>query len=175
MFYDLIESRRSIRDFNDSPIEWEKIELLKKAALLAPTSKNKQSVDFVFVENKATLNTLSEAKNKGGSFIKNAALGIVVVANSQIDDVWVEDAAVASTYLVLMAENLDLASCWSQIRRRFNDNEGNLLATDVVKKILKIPQSYEVLSIIAMGYKSDVYKAPKERDINQQRIHNEEF
>ncbi|MEG2144216.1 MAG: nitroreductase family protein [Oscillospiraceae bacterium] len=175
MIYDLMSLRRSRRTYSQKPIEKEKIELFKKAALLAPTSKDKQSVEFVFTENKVLLKKLSEAKNKGGDFIKDAALAVTIMSDSLIDDVWIEDAAVAGAHLMLLAEEMGLSCCWSQIRRRFNDDEGNMMANDIVKRILSIPQKYEVLSILAIGNRSDIPEEFPTRTINPQRIHIEKF
>ena len=45
-----IQTRKSVRDFLDTPIEEEKIELLMKAAMAAPSAMNSQPWEFVIVE-----------------------------------------------------------------------------------------------------------------------------
>lgn len=45
---DLLKQRRSIRKFQQKPIEEEKVEALKKALLLAPSSKNIKPLEFIF-------------------------------------------------------------------------------------------------------------------------------
>ncbi|MEG1972820.1 MAG: nitroreductase family protein, partial [Oscillospiraceae bacterium] len=171
MLYDLLTSRRSRRIYDAKPIVKEKIEVLKKSALIIPTSKNRQTVELVFTENKILLSKLAEAKNRGGDFIKNSALAITIMSDSLVDDVWVEDAAVAGAQLMLVAEDLGLSCCWCQIRRRFNDDEGNMMANDIVKRILGIPQKYEVLSILAIGNRSEENEEFATRIPNPQKIH----
>ncbi len=73
MLLDLMKQRRSIRKYTDKKIEKEKIEMLLQAALLAPTSKNKQGWEFIVIEDKDTLAKLSNVKNKGGFMIKDSS------------------------------------------------------------------------------------------------------
>ncbi len=49
MFMDLITSRRSIRRFKTDKVETEKIELLKEAALRAPSSRGSNPWEFIFI------------------------------------------------------------------------------------------------------------------------------
>jgi len=78
MFLSLAQSRRSIRKYQDKPIESEKIDSLVEAVLRAPTSMGKNSWEFVVVTDPGLLQKLSSAKPHGATFLKNAALGIVV-------------------------------------------------------------------------------------------------
>ena len=47
MFLSLAQSRRSIRKYQDKPLESEKIDSLVEAVLRAPTSMGKNSWEFV--------------------------------------------------------------------------------------------------------------------------------
>ncbi|MGB5420978.1 MAG: nitroreductase family protein, partial [Desulfobacterales bacterium] len=49
MFFELIEKRRSIRQFTNGAIEAAKIDRLKEAALRAPSSRGSNHWEFVFV------------------------------------------------------------------------------------------------------------------------------
>ena len=150
MFLSLAQSRRSIRKYQSRPIEPEKIDSLVEALLRAPTSRGKNSWEFVVVTDSALLQNLSSAKPHGSSFLKNAALGIVVCANPQISDVWIEDASIASTFIHLAAASLELGSCWIQIRERMNDDTQS--AEAYIAEILNLPAHIKVVSIIAIGY-----------------------
>ncbi len=122
MFLSLAQSRRSIRKYQDKPVESEKIDRLVEALLRAPTSMGKNSWEFVVVTDRSLLKKLSGAKPHGSAFLKNAALGIVVCGNPQIADIWIEDASIASIYIHLAAASLELGSCWIQIRERKHDD-----------------------------------------------------
>jgi len=96
-FREIIQTRRSIRKFTSDLVESEKIESLLEAALLAPSGKRMYPCDFIVVDNEATLEKLSQAKAHGAALIKNAPIAIVVIADTTKYDIWVEDAAIAST------------------------------------------------------------------------------
>lgn len=47
----ILESRRSVRKFSSQKVEKEKLDLLMRAALLAPTGRNAQPLFFVILQN----------------------------------------------------------------------------------------------------------------------------
>lgn len=175
MLLDLMVKRRSIRKYTNKKIEAEKIEMLKKSALLSPTSKNKQGWEFIFIENKETLEKLSRVKNKGGFMIKDAALSIVVTVKSTDNDVWIEDGSIAATHIYLMAEELGLGCCWVQLRNRYNDDEGNIKASELTRDILSVPQDMEVLCLLSIGYKEESPKPTNLEDLKYSKIHYEKW
>lgn len=152
-FMDLIRSRRSIRRFTSEAIEPEKIELLQEAALRAPSSRGFNPWRFIFVDDSDRLERLSRAKPHGAGFLKNAPLGIVVCADSQKSDVWVEDAAIATIFIQLAAHSLGLGSCWIQIRKRMYDE--NRSAQAYIAGLLDIPENLSVSSMVAVGYPAE--------------------
>ena len=147
---EILKKRRSVRSYKKNEVEAEKIRILIQAALLSPTSRNFQPWEFVVVTDKDTLVKLSRSKEDGSGFLKNAPMCIVVMADPDKSDVWVEDASIASIIIQLTAESLGLSSCWIQIRKRMHGN--NLTAEQYVREILKIPENRNVESIIAVGY-----------------------
>jgi len=96
MFMDLIANRRSIRRFSGDKVEAQKVELLKEAALRAPSSRGVNPWEFIFITDRNLLAKLSAAKPHGSTFLKDAPLGIVVCADPEKSDVWVEDASIAT-------------------------------------------------------------------------------
>jgi nitroreductase len=150
MFLSLVQKRRSIRRYLDQPVESEKIDRLVEAALRSPSSRGFNPWEFVLVTDSGLLEKLSKAKPHGASFLKNAPLGIVVCADPEKSDVWIEDASIASIILHLAAESLDLGSCWIQIRKRMHDQTRT--AEQYIRKVLNIPENLNVESIIAIGY-----------------------
>lgn len=65
---ELLRKRRSVRQFQDRPVEPEKTELLKEAVLRSPSSRNFDPWEFVFVEDKSLLEALSKSKPHGAGF-----------------------------------------------------------------------------------------------------------
>jgi len=95
----MIEKRRSIRKFEQRPVEQEKVERLIEAALRSPSSRGFCPWEFVIVTDRTRLADLSRSKEHGSSFLKNAPLCIVVCADPEKSDVWVEDASIASIFI----------------------------------------------------------------------------
>jgi len=159
---DILRNRRSIRRYKDREIETEKIELLKEAALRSPSSRSINSWRFLFVTDKAKLEELSRAKESGSSFLKGAGLRVVVCAVQAESDVWVEDCSIAAIILQLTGQSLGLGSCWIQIRKRMHSS--NLTSEDYIKRVLDLPENFNVESMIAFGYPDeDKEPVPKEQ------------
>ena len=118
-FSELIKNRRSMRKFTDEELTQDQVVTLMKAALMSPSSKRSNSWQFVVIDDKEVLKELSHCKEQASSFIADAALAIVVMADPLASDVWIEDASIASIMIQLQAEDLGLGSCWVQVRERF--------------------------------------------------------
>jgi len=173
MFLDLLRKRRSIRRFLDRDVEQEKINLLIEAALRAPSSRGLNPWEFIIVKDKDILKALSKAKPHGAGFLKDAALGIVVCADPQRADTWIEDCAIASILIQLAAEDLGLGSCWVQIRMRTHNE--NISADQYVKEVLGIPESFRVESIIAIGYPAETKPPHPKNSLSYSKIHYNRF
>ncbi len=148
-FEQLVAKRRSQRRFLHAEIDPEQVQMMLRAALLSPTSRNGQSWQFVVVDDRTDLLKLSDVKESGAAFIKDAALAVVVMGNPILNDCWVEDGSIAAISMQYQAEDLGLASCWVQIRgRRLSDGT---TSAEVVRGILDIPDELDVLCIVAVG------------------------
>lgn len=164
----ILQNRRSIRKFKDEKIEEDTLKKIMQAALLAPSSKNKKPVELVVVEDKETIQELKKCKAKGAEGLTTASCAIVVIADSELGDVWVEDASIAAILIQLAAEELGLGSVWIQMRKRFNDNGD---AEDEVRKVLDIPENYGVLCIIGLGHKDEEKKPYDTKSLDFSKVH----
>lgn len=165
---EILRDRRSIRRYKDRQIEEEKIEQLKEAALRAPSSRGINPWRFVFVTDKPMLEKLSSAKESGSSFLKGAAIGVVVAAKQGESDVWVEDCSIASIILQLAGCSLGLGSCWIQIRNRRHSS--SMSAEDYVKQTLGLPDEFLVECIISFGYPDEVKRPVAAADLERSKI-----
>lgn len=150
MFIDLLRTRRSVRKFQDKPVEKEKIDLLVESMLRSPSSRGLNPWEFVVVTDPVILGDLAKAKPHGASFIKNAPLAIVVCADPAKCDVWVEDCSIAALIVHLAATDLGLGSCWVQLRLREHDT--GITSEEYVKKLLGLGDNMVVDAVIAIGY-----------------------
>ena len=164
----LMMKRRSVRKFKEEKPSDETIQKIVKAGLLAPTSKNNKSVEFIVVDDKDTILKLKDCRSIGTIGLETAPCAIVVFADSEKSDVWAEDASIAASYIQLRAEDLGLGSVWIQMRNRTNENGSS---ENEVRRVLNIPEKYGVLCIIALGKKNENIKAYTENDIDKSRVH----
>ena len=173
-FNDIIYNRRSIRKFTDKPVEKEKTDRIVRAGLLAPSGKRMFPAEFIVVDDKQILKAISESKEHGARFIKDAPLAIVVAADTKKYDVWIKDPAVAATFILLAAENEGLGACWVQMRQRFSKDGKS--ATENLSTILNLKPGFEILSVIGMGYKAESGEPHSDDELKYERVyHNKLF
>ena len=170
---DLLRTRRSIRKYKNKAIEKEKVDTILKAALLAPSSRKRRPWEFVVVPDKEMLQTLSQCRESSAKFLGAAPLAIVVAADPEVCDVWIEDCSIAAIIMQLTAHSLGLGSCWIQVRERFTSKQEK--TEDYIKKALGIPETYHVECIVAVGYPGEEKKSYDDKDLLEEKIHSERF
>ena len=166
---DMMLKRRSVRRYKDEEIKKEDLDKILKAALLAPTSRNRKPCNFLVVENKKTLEKLSKSKETGAEMLANCSKAIVVVANTMISDTWIEDSSIALTYMHLMASSIDVGSCWVQIHLRKNSAGED--TEKVVKEIVGIDDYFRIVGILALGIPDGEVKPHTLEDLDKSKIH----
>lgn len=168
-FSELITQRRSMRKFTDELLTPSEVETILRAGLKAPASKSKNPWEFVVIEDKAMMRLLAQCKQHSASFIAEAAVAVVVVADTTKSDVWIEDAAIATIYMQLQAEDLGLGSCWVQCRNRVT--ESGIASEDYVRQLLGVPDYMDVLAVVAIGHKAQQRKPFDEEKLQWEKVH----
>ena len=169
MFLSLVQKRRSIRRYQEKPVEAEKIDRLMEIALRSPSSRGVNPWEFIVVTDPTLLEKLSKAKPHGASFLKNAPLGMVVCVDPEKCDVWVEDAAIASVFIHLAAESIGLGSCWIQIRKRMYNQTKT--SQEYIGELLNIPKRLNVESIIAIGYPAEKKTPHRKEELQYEKVY----
>jgi nitroreductase len=146
----LFLKRRSIRKFKDRKIEKGKVKQLIQAALLPPSSHGRYPCRHIVVDDKKLILQLSKSKIHGSAFMSNAPLAIIVIADKKRSDAWVEDASIASTYIMLIAEWMGLGCCWIKTRERKHSESKS--SEEFIREKFDIPDHFGVLAILALGY-----------------------
>ena len=159
-----IFTRRSIRKYEDRPVEDEKIEKLLRAAMAAPSAMNQQPWEFYVVKSKEKIKELA-GTSPFAAFVGKAPLAIVICQKNgfspaaQFKDV---DCSIASENLWLMATELGLGAVWigtapaeSRIER--------------VGKVLGLPKNLKAFSLFAIGYPAEEKDAVDRYD--EKRVH----
>ena len=169
-----ILGRVSVRRYADRPVDDEQVSALLHAAMSAPSGVNRQPWEFIVVDDKELLKSLSVCKPVAAQFIAEAALAVVVCADPLKSDVWIEDASIASIYMQLQAEDLGLGSCWVQVRERMSAGESQT-SGEYISQLLDIPQPLQVLSVIAFGHKGMERKPFNEDNLQWEKVHMQKF
>lgn len=158
-----------MRKFTDEELTQEQVELLLRAALMSPSSHRSTGWEFIAVDDKQTLAQLAESKDSGAAFVAEAPLAIVVAANPEVTDAWVEDASIAALMIQLQAEDLGLGSCWAHMHNRHAAD--GTPANDVIHELLGLPENLQVLCVIAVGHKGMERKPFNEEHLQWEKVH----
>ena len=155
-FNDVILKRHSVRHYTDQPVERELIDQLIAVAQTAPSSKNCKSSAFMVIDDPDTIRALSQMRTSGCAFMDKAPVVIVVLGDSELSDMWVENSSISATFLQLAATANGLGSCWVQVRGRERSKDGSVPGTaeEYVKQLLGIVDGMSVLCLIALGYEA---------------------
>ncbi|MCQ2166983.1 MAG: nitroreductase family protein [Bacteroidales bacterium] len=157
-FKEIIARRHSVRKFTDQPVEREMIDEMIAEAMTAPSSRNTRSTGFMIVEDKSLLEAIAEMRESGSAFVKDAAAAIVVLGDAEKTDLWVDNASISTTFLMLSAVDKGLGSCWVHVngRPRSKTDASKGMAEDYLRELLGIKDNMKVLCVLALGYESEI-------------------
>ena len=154
-----IMTRTSIRQFKDQPVEQEKIDIMLKAAMAAPTAVNLQPWHFIVINDKKVIGQLA------GGQPTNAPLMIAVCGDTnkttmpdgkgKLPDFWVQDVSAATENLLLAAHALELGAVWTGVYPIME-------RTAEVANVLNCPQNIVPLAVVRIGY-PDEAPTPKDK------------
>lgn len=172
MLLDLAKKRRSTRKYTGEKVEKSTVDEIIKIAMLAPSSWGRKCVEFVIVEDKKTIQKLAQCKRIGAGSLKDADVAIVVIIDRSNCELWIEDGSVASTYILLAAEELGVGACWIHMRARDGQVKS---AEEEIQDLLGIPSKYGVLNVVALGQKGEFLSEHSEKDLPLSNVHQEKF
>jgi len=160
-----ILGRRSIRRFDERPVEKEKVSLILECAFAAPSAGNARPTHVVIVDDRPVLNALAEVLPYG-KMLSKAPLAFIVCADTSGSDIarlyWEEDCAAAMQNILLAAYALELGGVWLGVHHAPE-------SVHAVRNLIKIPDNIEVLGITAIGYPAE--KKDPHEGIPEGKIH----
>lgn len=171
-FLSFIKSRRSTRKFKDKSVEKETLVQILEAGQYAPSSCNSQMTHFIVVQNKnileelaklieqefsklkinsntekAIVNSIIASKHRNYVFHHNAPV-LIITANQIESGNNIADCSCALENMMLMANALNLGSCWINQLRWLNDNPTILQYLSE----LGLKKTERVYGALAVGY-----------------------
>lgn len=168
-----VRNRRSERKYDSTAVSRDKLDLILEAGLRSPTGNNFRETEFIVVEDRDVLGYLSGLRRFATRMLETAGAAIIVIADEEKSNLWIEDASIAMAYMHLAASALGLGSCWVQMRTRADDNGDDL--GDVLREKFSIPDNMGVLAILAVGNMGENKKKPARGNPDWDRVHFGEF
>ena len=160
-----ILSRRSVKKYQDKPVEKELLDTIVEAGLAAPSGLNKQSPIILVVTNKEVRDELSKLNAGKDPFFRSdpfyGAPAVLVVLADKSVPTYVYDGTLVMANMLLEAHSLGLGACWiHRAKETFETAEGKALL-----KKLGIEGDYEGIGNCIVGY-PDMTPADKPRKEN---------
>ena len=162
-FLELANKRFSVRKYLMKEVEQEKLDLIFKAANVAPTAANRQPVRYFVLRSKEALSKIKEVT----AYHFEAPLWILVAYDCDLSwknkhtqqDKGDIDSAIVITHMMLQATELGLGTCWIG---SFDANKA--------QTIFNLPSNFVPVAMFPLGYPDPEHKPSpsheKRDDIN---------
>ncbi len=169
-FEEIINTRRSIREYAKQDVSDEDILKILKAGMQAPGSRlGAEPWEFIVIKNKDTLAKIGEIKPR----VTDAPVAIVLIANTErafYKTVWQQDMGAAAENMLLEAVNLGLGGLWNGVAP---DEErmakiGKIVGIDDITDL-------KPYCIITVGYPAEGWENKFMDKFDESRIHYERY
>ncbi len=161
--------RRSIRRYQERPVENEKIDALIRCAAASPSAGNGRPAHFIVVRDRETLMRMSDI-HPYGTMLAKAPVAVVICGEKERSDLsslyWEQDCAAAMENLLVAAEGMGLGAVWLGVCHL--PDGGSAIA-----EVLQVPETVPVMGIASIGYPGEE-KRPHSGD-PQERLHLERW
>ena len=161
---DAVFKRRSIRKYTDQKVKSEVIEHLLKAAMAAPSARNRQPWEFVIIDDKEILAKIPDI-HPYAAMAAEAPAAILVCGKPNDEtskSYWVQDCAAATENILVEVATLDLGAVWCGIHPRKPREKG-------MRDLLGIPENVTPFSLVVIGHPAE-HKEPSDR-YDPARVH----
>lgn len=149
-----ILTRRSIRKFDDRPVERDILNMILQAGYYAPSGHNMQTWRFTVVENRKKIARLKEAalltakENRIYCYGFENPACVILISNDERNPDGCQDASCAAENIFLAANSYGIGTVWINMLMLLWNKEP-------VKSILdefRIPENHQIWCMVAMGY-----------------------
>jgi nitroreductase len=147
----VIKSRHSVRKFKQESLDEKAIQDALDCAAHAPTAMNRQPWLFGVVKNKETLQNIAKITDNG-KFIGDCAACFAIFGEKK-ETYYLEDCCAATENLILALQGYGISSCWVAGEKK--------AYADSVRKMLGVPETYVLVSLVAAGNPAEITIAKK--------------
>ncbi len=145
-----IHTRRSIRKYEDRPVDGESIRKLLAAAMSAPSARNAQPWRFVVIDEKPLLTEIGQI-NPNAKMAAVAPAAILICGDLSLEKsagYWVVDCAAAAQNLLLAAHALGLGAVWTGVFPREPRIKG-------LRRLCGLPEDVVPHTLIVLGHPAE--------------------
>jgi nitroreductase len=161
--FDAVRTMLAVRSYQETPVPQELVRRIVEAGRLTGSAKNAQPWHFIIIENRDTLRQIG-ALARTGPYVAQAPLAIAVAVEKS--PFAVSDASRAIEAMLLTAWSGGVGANWV----------GFVGSVDAVKPLLGIPETLDVLAVLAFGYPAAaVGRGKKKRKALAEVAHREQF
>lgn len=170
---DILQNRHSIRTYTNQPIPDDDIQTIINSGLLSASSRAIRPWELIVIKDKETLQKLALCRTGAAKMLENADAAIVVIADDSLSDVWIEDCSIVMSNMHLMADSLNIGSCW--IQGRLREASDGQTTEDYVRSLLNIPGNFRLEAILSLGMPAQHIAKTKLSELNYSKVHYETF
>ena len=175
-FSELLQTRRSIRQFEDKVVPLDTIREIIEESCLAPSAANKQPWKFIVVSNKDLIKRLSDeskknilalieqspdtANKKYEAAMRNPdfnvfynAPNLIYIIGPKLERNLYVDCTLAACYFMFCATARGLGTCWIGLGTSILDPE--------LLDLMGIPKDHEIVAPLILGYPKNIPDIPK--------------
>lgn len=168
-----IQTRRSIRKFEDRPVDHETIAQIVAAAAYAPSWKNTQVARYHVLENKEFQTKIAEEYTLGFSYnegtISHAPQVVVITALKGRSGIERDGSATTSkgdSWLMFDAGVAAQTFCLAAWEYGVGSVIMGIFDPDKVAELLNIPENETVVALIPIGYPAESPAAPPRKPVD---------
>lgn len=159
-----IFNRKSVRKYTERPVEKEKLEMLARAGMAAPSSRDRRPWEFIIVTDRAILDQMGDGLPLA-RMLKDTKQAIIVCGDTvKSNNAWQLDCSAAAQNILLAAESMGLGAVWTAAYPYPERMK-------VVRDALQLPEHIVPLTVIPIGYPTGIEK-PKDKFNKKQMHHN---
>ena len=160
-----IETRRSVRRYENKQIDDEIVKRLLSAAMNAPSAANEQPWEFIVIKDREMLDAIPTF-SPYARLVTHAPLGILICGDTRniiAPGFWVQDCAAATQNLLIAAHALGLGAVWTGVYPMEQQVAG-------FTKHCQLPEGVVPLAFVVVGYPAET--PPPQNRFDQDRVHS---
>jgi nitroreductase len=156
-----IFDRRSVRKYTGAKVKREKLEMLVKAGMAAPTSRDTRHFRFIIVDEPEMIDELVQGLPYA-KMLATARHAIIVVSDLSIayggleTGYWLQDCSAAAENILIAAQASGLGACWTGVHPREE-------RVEFLKELFNLPENIRPLCVIAVGIPTGEDNKPRDK------------